>query len=560
MAFFIAIIAILPAIYAVLPQSRQLDLKLRLGWLDGFLSALALLTVLAFEFHDFLILHFKILWHPLPKGLTPNNLSEIVVLLLVSFIALRLRYVRLSPGRLNDFARLSENLLWAAKYSELLSLIQDHHSQLFKSAQNDSLVVKITRQLQLIPANEFSDFDDYFASNRPPKKPLSDKFDLLVRMSAQVAKIESLRGPLYKLAHWFSIRDQRQRYVREVIDSVFLNKSFVTALVQIRPYLGLSIIDEWQSNPSDKFTFIDMYLESMLRTRNSVLYRELRDNQNMSGMHRYHISESNLLLKFFFEDATKAKELVVYKGIGDAAVGLLEEAPRSPLGDPYNRAMGNFSEDMLYEDPVYAAKHFFEIMVLEALHQDIGWHMWLYYLRTMIDIMSKNYRLVDPLSSPDQEFPNRYAYLIYECVTALRDFVLAGDDLPVSEKRTIDSHSADHENNNIIKSSIFALCESMDGILLADNINSKFRSYICEIVFKLYFDLRQSDNLDAYAEVLADRLRHAASYSVREHVYLDRLREILFENSSEFRIKQHHYGTDLFADLSVALFDENIDP
>ncbi len=35
MAFFIALIAILPAVYAVLPQSRQLDLKLALdGWME----------------------------------------------------------------------------------------------------------------------------------------------------------------------------------------------------------------------------------------------------------------------------------------------------------------------------------------------------------------------------------------------------------------------------------------------------------------------------------------------------------------------------------------------
>jgi len=266
-------------------------------------------------------------------------------------------------------------------------------------------------------------------------------------------------------------------------------------------------------------------------------------------------------LKFFLADATKAEELRVYKGIGDATIKLLEGAPRDPLGDPYNRAMGDFQEDMLYEDPIYAAKHFFEIMVLEALHQDIGWHMWLYYLRIMIDVMSRNYQLIDPLSSPDQEFPNRYAYLIYECVTALRDFVLAGDDLPVTENRMLSSYADSHENNNnIIKSSIFALCECMDGILLADNINPKFQDYICEIVFNLYFDLRQSDNLDAYAAVLAHRLRHAASYSAKEQIYLARLRDIFLDNISEFRIKQHHSGTDLVTDLSVALFGVNIDP
>ncbi len=100
----------------------------------------------------------------------------------------------------------------------------------------------------------------------------------------------------------------------------------------------------------------------------------------------------------------------------------------------------------------------------------------------------------------------------------------------------------------------------MDGILLADNINPKFRPYICDIVFNLYFDLRQSDNLDAYAEVLAHRLKRAANYFSREQIYLARLQDIFLDNISEYRIKQHHSGTDLVTDLSVALFGVNIDP
>ncbi len=250
-----------------------------------------------------------------------------------------------------------------------------------------------------ITSSNFSYFRNYFISSGASKRPSP-----LEWVCCQLAKVEFIRRHLYACARWLSGRDGRQRYVREIIDSVFLDRSFVAVLVQIRPYLGISLIDKWKSHPSEKFTFVDMYLESMLKTRNSVLYRELRDNQNMSGMHRYHIPESNLLLKFFLADATKAKELRVYKGIGDATIKLLEEAPRNPLGDPYNRAMGDFQEDMLYEDPIYAAKHFFEIMVLEALHQDIGWHMWLYYLRSMIDLMSKNYRLIDPLSAQTKNF------------------------------------------------------------------------------------------------------------------------------------------------------------
>ena len=51
-------------------------------------------------------------------------------------------FVRLSSGRLSDSARLSDDLLRSAKYSELLSIIQDHHARLSTLAQNDSLSTK----------------------------------------------------------------------------------------------------------------------------------------------------------------------------------------------------------------------------------------------------------------------------------------------------------------------------------------------------------------------------------------------------------------------------------
>ena len=190
-------------------------------------------------------------------------------------------------------------------------------------------------------------------------------------------------------------------------------------------------------------------------------------------------------------------------------------------------------------------------MVLEGLHQDVGWHMWLYYLAYFVEAMAKNY-FVDPrFSTGDEEFPNIYAYLIYLSVTALRDFVKAAEDLE-SPNLQMKFSAQTHENNNIVKSSIFALSQCLYAVLTAEDVNDRFKRYIGEIILDLYFFLRRHEKLTPYAEVLSDSLKRQASYRHNQAEYLATLQDIVVFHRSEFTIR---YDTEDFEALSMELFD-----
>jgi hypothetical protein len=239
-------------------------------------------------------------------------------------------------------------------------------------------------------------------------------------------------------------------------------------------------------------------------------------------------------------------DLRIYKPVGDFALHYLDKLAWDSNADPYNRADLDYEKESLRGDILYGVKHFFEIMVLEALHVDIGWHMWLYYLSHLVEKMCRNSRILDPISKPDEEFPNRYCRLIYEYVTALREFVRAGVEIEGSPNLILQHRAEEHENNNIVKSSIFALSECMGSIVLSDQLGERFQGYMGEIILRLYFELRESKKLAPYAEVLSRKLQTVARYREDKFLYVERLQAILSENRYEFRIKfEHSYYDDL---------------
>lgn len=544
MSMLLAVLTMLPALYAILPRSRQLGFRLRVTWFDWTLICFVATSLFGFEFHDFLVSRYRIFRHPLPSGITTSNLSIAMITSLVLIVGIRIRFARLSYSKFGKFTRLSQELLWSGAHAELVALINENQVAMFAILREETLIARLIRELEPMPP--FSKLQDFISQVRdgvsPPAPTTLDKILKNLLSNRLRAKFRSI---FWALSKW----DQHQEYQEELVRAVLLSDGFAEAVVRFQPYLGLSMLERW-GRSREASVFLERYMRAVLTLRDSVFYRELSDNQNMDG-NRYRIAPTNRLLTFFLADSKVATEHSIYKPVGDFALTLLDELSWDPQVDPYNRALRNFEEYSRRGDPIHATKHFFEIMVLEALHQDDSWHMWLYYFDSMVEKMARNSRIIDPLSSTKQEFPNQYCFLIYEVVTALRDFIMAADDLPDNENLTLHFGPSQHENNNIAKSSIFCLSACMRAILLADNLGQRFQDYIAEIILRVYFELMRSQNLRDYASVIAYKLKNAANFSQHEDVYVERLKIVLLENADEFKIK---FENDHFEELSTALF------
>jgi hypothetical protein len=295
-----------------------------------------------------------------------------------------------------------------------------------------------------------------------------------------------------------------------------------------------------------------MYLTEMMKNRHSILYGEIQNNQNQLHGTRYDLPDTNRLLHFFLSDANTAKQFGVYKPIGDFVKAHLDALARDPSADPYLQSYEHFEEQGLWRLSVYVGIRFFDIMVNEALWQGIEWHMWLYYVPRFVERMARNYQIIDPLADSQNEFPIVYSFLLYSAFATMRDWVLTVQEIPLEQPNiALKNTRPDHENENIPKSSILALVESLRSVLNSDRIDATFQTYLADIVFNLYFELCAEEKTRPFADVLRAMLIQGGTYLRRsDRNYRERLLQCFEKEQREYRIK--HEESDV-AELANAL-------
>jgi len=298
----------------------------------------------------------------------------------------------------------------------------------------------------------------------------------------------------------------KARDAAEGILSDLLNRrDFAAGVIASRVYFGLNLIS---LHDHAKHEFFDNYMRELFADTSSVFYTELRSTQNESSK-GYLLATENRLLYYLFSDARRAEELGAWRPIGEAMLAELDTLFRDPKTDPYNLPVGaDFRERGRWQLPLCVGLHYFDVMVTAALYQGVTWHMWLYYFPYFVEYIARNYAPVENLVDLDDEWPGLYAFLIYEIVAKLRDWVLALRAIPRDQANIVLQRiSVEHENDNIPKSSILALGNCLRIALEAPSFPDSFKRYLAEIAYSLYFRVRTECRRDDYARVLLMAIR-----------------------------------------------------
>lgn len=540
MELVITVLTLIAAVLAVTPRERLLDIRVRVREFDWLTLSLAFVTVLALEFYDFLQPHYS--WM-LPKeswwkGITPKNAMYLVLLVEAAILSLRLRWAKLTPGKMRTFRDLVEELYWNESYSELFALLQTHLKSLFRIYSANYFLPRLRAQLDPLRYISLSAVNELTASLGMPA-PIRSTPTYFQRVSRRISSPVKYWG--WRVIRLFPANDQPQSYAQEIVRGIFLNPKFLTALAQTRPYLGLEII-VLSKNSFERNDFVNLFVKELLRDPHSALFIEIENNQNNIANNRYDIIPSNRLLHFFLSDVRVAKEVGIYKPIGDFVISYLDGFTRNPQDDPYNWSNDNdFEQTGIWRSPLFLCIRFFDIMVKEALFQNMFWHMWLYYMPLICERMVRNFRLHDdPLVETEYEFPTRYGHLLYEMFSSMRSWILAVFDLPQDQTNVIlkSTSPALHENGNIPKSTIIALAECLRIVLTSVDISDRTKRSLTNMVFDIYFDLR-SRQFDSYAAVLLSAISEGKSYRRNNDQYKEVLARMFGEEKREYLITRN---------------------
>lgn len=389
----LTVVGLIFAVYTLLPAERRLNLQLRIRTLDIIVIATAFLLVHYIKFFPvFAALGVPDLG-PWRWGFDPDTASYLVLGVAAGFFTIRVSTARLRPQRIATFQDLAETLLFSEKFAELLFLLKQNLADLRRLIENRTIATRLRNWIK--PHRAIGILGRYVDINgRPP-----DKHWLVRHLPTEVRRWLARIPPNH---------EDPKRQAERLLERVFLSAPFVDYLAKARPYFGLDVLLVTKSFFREPF--LEIFVVALLKNENSVLYEEIKQNQNTGQHGRYIIDSLNPLINFFFGEPYRAEEMKLYKPVGDAVSDHLRLLGRNRSSDPYRRPPGDFFETGRWRCPVFAGRCLFEYMITEGLHRGVRWHMWLLYLEYWTDYIVHNMADLGPDIDQSREWPTAYHY------------------------------------------------------------------------------------------------------------------------------------------------------
>lgn len=212
----------------------------------------------------------------------------------------------------------------------------------------------------------------------------------------------------------------------------------------------------------------------------------MKNNSNTRNGHRLQLPEGNRLLYFFFNDASIAIKLGVYRAVGESICRRLDEDKK--LAELLNNPFGYYKEIGQFRCPINSGISLFEIMVYEGLHQGLQDHMWLHYFghfaRKIIKQMSE--------SSNREEFaewPTPFHYLLYRLIEISTGWVEQCKHIDDRDIPRETSAQGEFDKFYISKQAAEVVGVTLKEIIEADKLSPNFQSGILENIMRSYIGM-----------------------------------------------------------------------
>lgn len=473
----LTMLGLIAAVWALIPATVRLSFQLSLSRLDWTVIWGTLFTIHALYFEP--ILRDRGLYWvigPWRWGFDKGGTQYLLFLVLAGYVYLRSRRTRLNRRNLPLFEKLAISLLHSRKFEELATLLDHHLNAALAFANADSIRGRVATWLQ---------------PSLPPIVLTKGKDGQLTIRSASQSR-------LTRLGRWLRTRSAkaidpakgpRQR-ARIVVRTLLSSRDFVAYLALARPYLCLNVAKQAGMIIEE---FEDEFFEAMLGNEESVLYSELKNSQNLNGGegHRRAIPEENRLLAFYFKDISVAANLGVYRSMGEAVLSRIDADDE--LLAKLNGPMFTYQDAGKYRCPVFAGIGFFDIMILEGLHQRLPDHLWLHYFPHFSRKLVSRAR---NLRSDDQnyEFPTPLCYLLYELVAITKDWIDDGIRLTEGDA-LVDPNARTGMHILISFEAAQAMGRILEPILCSPQLTQGLKVELLTVVLRMLGELRHYPRL-----------------------------------------------------------------
>ena len=544
---FLTFISLLIAVYAL--ASPVAKLRARLVFVVQIpLALVTLLSVLYLEFFEVVGLPCPSVLHgicdclvfPADGSITPSDVAFLVVLAWIGLVIVVQKYLfrPLATLSLSTMARLVDRLAYEKRFAELLEFVEPYLPTIDKASRRKLRLQKLHDRLEAMRGG--------ITSIRFSLPDREQTVETGPQSSPSFKKLQSLIGRL-------SVAVPKQHRTAIVADEIawvlFQTEDLLFYIAKNRPYFALSLLQQ-EMYMYSKRQFVETYLSFLIGNTGSVLYQELQNNQHTTFQSGYELLERNRLLYFLFSDANVAKDLEVWRPVGNRLLKSLRQESQSDFITYLNGSAVDFDSEY-WEDQVYVGVAFFDLMVTTAAHQGVDWHMWLYYTTYMTEQLELIYDSSDSSVNTSDEFPTRSAHLVYDIVYVLCNWVNLAANLPedsphvaplkLDQDRIRKWSISSYPNNNIPASAAIALGTSLHTIVMSNRFERHFVANMYVVVLRTVRDLN-SDGNEGYLRfflihsiIYGGQKSYSNEYGERLYSYLSEIDPILLYEIEDFK-------------------------
>lgn len=530
----LTMLGLIAAVWAVVPATSKLSFRLSLAPIDWVVIWGALAAIHAFFFEPVLrdLDLFPVIG-PWRWGFDKSATQYLLFLLLAAFVFLRSRKTKLTRWNLALFDDLTTSLLHARKYEELGDLLQRHLNSALDLAQSTGVRSRLAERIR-------------------PKRP---GFQVVLADDGSLSLASGTRANWF-VRRWFGLREwiadlvgpseRVRRRAVIVVRRLLASRPLVAQLATSRPYLCIAVMDR-ATQLEDGFQ--DEFFEGLLGDEGSVLYAELKNNENFGDNgHRLALPDENQLLRFYCEDTQVARRLGVYRSVGNAVVARIDsdEALQRRLNGP----LLSFDDTEKRRNPVHAGIWFFRIMILEGLHQGVADHLWLHYMPHFSSSLLAQARELEP-DDENHEFATPVAYLLDEIVDTVADWIADAKDVAIGAE-VVRAESRDGAHVYISFEATKAMGGVMQDILESDRLTQRLKSELFRTALTTLRDLEQRPNLAALATSMRSQLIKPGGW-LESVDYLQTLKTFFDDQDHLLKMHLTRFRDDLDAARNSAL-------
>lgn len=500
----LTIMGLVVAVYAILPKENKLTLSFKLSKLDW--AVILLSAVIALYIFIYPIIKesgWAISFGTWKWGFNENNTTFLVFLCLAIYIFIRVKYAGITSSNIKKFSELFEQLFFEKKYSELAILTEDHFEDLIKVEDHEPLRNRLARKIR--PLNAWDKFPDKDSEN-------FSKFSPAFSKSREA------------FSSFLSKKDSSSEIASSITRRVLNSREYIEYLSISKPYFCLKILELDISHFDD---FLNFYIRSLVQNKASIFYYELEQTQNLVSNNRYYLYENNKFLYYFFNNIRNSEKHKIYKPVGDMVCEVIDS--NDNLSNLYNKENERYERVERFLCPIDSSLRFFEIMILESMHQGAHWHMWLYYLRTFT---KKILLRIDTDIDVDvhKEWPTPFYYLLDHIISIIFNWLDEFQYIENKDPLLMENDELNHDNGSIPKSSVLALGIIYNMIIMCDNVTDTFKTNMIDTAMR---HLRDTKSIETYNElntVLIKSMLFDGYHNEKNLDYLNKFK-ILYEKT-----------------------------